>query len=66
MHDDEAILVHHAEGNKTFFSVILTVIDARQNFVLENQGCVEKVDATAFEDLLALGLIPFEKHSRPL
>jgi hypothetical protein len=63
--NDETLIVDHAQKDQPHFAIVLPVIDARENLILENQCRVQQVDAVLSDDFLSLLLVPLEFHRAP-
>jgi hypothetical protein len=54
MHDDEALVVHHAQPDEPLLSIILSIVDPCQNIALEYERGINDIDAALIEHLETL------------
>lgn len=64
MNNDETLVLHHTQGYQPDLTVVLAIIDARENVTLEYLCRIKQIDTALADDLFTLALIPFEDHLR--
>ena len=62
MNDDETLVPDHAQRDFSHFAVVFLVIQTSQNLAFENQGGINDINATFFEDQIPFPFIPLEIH----
>lgn len=60
MNDDKAFSIDKTEGDVPNFAIIPSVIYPREDLAFEDEGRIDQINAAGFDDLLPLGLVPFE------
>jgi hypothetical protein len=62
INNDKAFFIDHSDGDFTLFSIIIAVVDARQDISLEDQGRINEINCSFLDNFPALGFIPLEVH----